>query len=714
MKKGLTQAVLGVMGAALLSGSVFAAGPTITTIPDFIVTDRDPFGAFDSPDPATTANRYRFTEAFRISDYINYTPVDGTDTVSFIYTEHDYDDAAIGGAGAQRTGGDKDLTIGQIAGSDTAAASIDATVIQAEAPVDFQDVLSSNIAYEIGNVARSGGDPAVGAGPGELPAFADHAVVQVFVTASAPSTGGAVASRTFNVYTTNDVTLLGLEDQQDQLSIATTVFVPTLLIEEFGGWYDNIQAPATQGSGNFEFYQGGPDVGPQPIDGQAQWITNNPPIHLPTGGDLVTAESSVDAIFDRAVAAPGTESLTAGTLANPGTTTSPYAPQFAVWSSYRPDLAETVALDMENTPGEDDLYVVRWRVSGSNAAFADRNRIPDVRFQVGELSESGIGVQQDLVLLGGANSLRGPGLEHRQYVIGLNDQPVNLHFSILDLFQSSAAGNISVDYELELEEVLIMHTTRSQLASVAGDPAPVVNQGANSFSLASGTASPPSGNDPFDFDDWRFSTENLTDFGAPTPATPRTTSTGSTGDLLRLNFSTTGNFFEQGAWSTTQQIEDAVLGLMDAEDVENIVSAGNDQLVWMDVWMSSPDAGGALPIMKVGFASTQFGQGTSSVLADGIGEGRAAFLVFEGGASTNTDLEGNLVDPVIDLQTAARRYSVAIEPQVRVTTTGEGAGSDPIAELHLTVEPYVFAAGQGGTIDIHRVVVHVYDLPPFD
>jgi len=722
MNKGLTQVAFGVLGAAMLSGSVFAAGPTVLPIPDVVITDRDKFGEFDSPTQATSANIYRFTSALSISDYVNYTPVDSSDTVSFLYTEHDFDENATGGAGAIRAG-NRSLLIGGVEGETAAPNAGDI----AGGPSVFQDILTTNIAYDIVNETRSGGDGTNPSGPNPGGPFLDEAVVQIYVAASAPSTQGAVATRTFNVYTTNDTDLLGLTFPGDQLlfTTATTIFTPVRRIDEFGGW---IRVPSAE-----EFYQGGFDVGAQPINtATARWNTSQPPVTQPS---TVAVQGELESNISYQVAPAATASLTVGTLASPGsstaTATRPYAPQFPFWrmsTRNLPTLSPSPIQIEQGAQGDDNIYMVRWNVSATDVPFAQRFNTPDVRFQVGEVSTFGVGAWKDEVVGGGVNSIRGANQQHRQYFIAETTGEVRMLFGAFGLFQAALLNPAStrpVNYNITVDSIDVFRFSRSELAAQSSNSSPVYNQGGGSaVTLAPGQPAPPSGGSNFSTVDWQFDLDKLLfgandSFGGQNRWTTQNAGT-------RLSMTASSATYSQLAQASTLGFVFSQLpsdGLLTNEENEVISGVGNNQLVVMEAWLSSTNAAtpnNNLPTVRLGLLADSFG-GTSvvpgSVDADGIARpaGRASFREFE--ASNASAVDDSVPIPnFANLETASKRYTTVIEPQIRVTRTAEGAGQDPTMNFRLLVTPFALSfqgvtTQQTGNITVDHIAVYVYDLP---
>lgn len=211
MRKGFTKTTLGVLAAALVSGSVFAVGPTVDEIPTVFMTDKMTSDTFDF-NTDTTQNLFRFSDAFVLEAYVS----DADSAVSelkYLFTE-----STVAAPSTPLTGGSQTISIDGNLGYATLPPT------SADILLDGYNVDTGGDALDFRNVLYS---PEPNATPYADPGVVDdEAIITMFVTDQEES---GVGFKSFSVITTNDGTL-------DRLSESTGIFTPVDCFDTFDGW----------------------------------------------------------------------------------------------------------------------------------------------------------------------------------------------------------------------------------------------------------------------------------------------------------------------------------------------------------------------------------------------------------------------------------------------------------------------------------------------
>lgn len=211
MRKGFTKKTLGVLAAALVSGSVFAVGPTVDEIPTVFMTDKMDTDIYDF-NTDTTQNLFRFSDAFVLEAYVS-DPDSAVSELKYLFTE-----STTASPSTPLTGGARTISIDGNLGY----ASLPPT--SGEILLDGYNVDTSGDALDFRNVQYS---PEPNNTPYADPGVVDdEAIITMFVTDQEES---GVGFKSFSVITTNDGTL-------DRLSDSTGVFSPADCIDTFDGW----------------------------------------------------------------------------------------------------------------------------------------------------------------------------------------------------------------------------------------------------------------------------------------------------------------------------------------------------------------------------------------------------------------------------------------------------------------------------------------------
>lgn len=717
MHKGFTRTTLGVVGAALLSGSVFAAGPTLKNLPTVIITDKAKDGTFTCGAPfdggpgvltAATENRYMFTDAIDLVDYT--LPGDSTlDQVNYLFEEFASD--ANGAEGAARTGGSRAIAINGTLAYD-AGGTIDRDAVLNNAAGDLQN---DNVLTFVDQI-RSGGD---GTNPGPDPggAFTDYALLKFYVASTNPGTQSAeVSVKSMSVITTNDTAC----DEGDTLSVATSIFTLEQCVDDFVGWFDR------------NSFAGLPDVS-QNLAANATsfagtWTAGLQPVRTPTPtgsitssvgfGNVAITESPTDALGIFTHASPG----------NTGTTNATLAPQFAVWQSWRRDIE---AAPKTTVPiSADTVYMIRWTVQVQAATqSATSPQVPDVRFRVGEASALGLGQAHDVLPAPGANGIVGAGVqEHRSYYYAPVGTPagaeIGFMFDSFDFYQGTGGGFFTEgasDYGLDLQKIEVFSFDRAALDGETVE----LNAGAASVpTTADGTTAPAGAAAFTQFNQPGGQTSGDWEFRGTTFVSTGTSNRNPSGvfsaDKLSMSL-VAGNHNAIGVWDTRGFVarQDPVNFAPPSTADEIVADIPNEKILFVDAWLSSPQGSSAnnhLPVMRVGFQTDVYGE-TGLIQATPfpqITQGRTAYIEFRGWNRTDAEDVGSVIPSTNGLATAPKRYTAVMEPMVRAGST-------------IDVRPFVqywsfptnFAPNNAaeddrldaGTMEIHRVVVTSYDRP---
>jgi hypothetical protein len=688
MHKGFQLKTLGVLAAALLSGSVFATGPTLDDLPSVIMTDRMN-GADVASDPANpfdyftdeTQNVYRFTDAFVLSDYVNYSL--NAANVNYLFTETD---ASL----VQRTGVNRRILINNDLAYDTSAAP-DVTEINTAnidivgaGALDFRDLFfttwSSNDQSGVPSLNPFPGNgnanlAAVGGGtvdPGDLN---ETSIISIFV---ADETLLNSDTKSFNVITTNDPAFLS-----DTLSSSGTIYAFEDCWNDFGGWAGfrtdgSIFADQTTTPPNDDW-----------------WRNNQAPTITPA---LTTGLTGALTPYDGISGSSATVRLqtSVGVPSGPSPYNTLLAPEFAFIQSCDDNANNTAFIAA--TAG--NFYMYRWTVSNARTQGQVLGEVTNIRFRMGADDDRNVGNALD-EFDRGANSIAG-NRTIRSYFYAHAAGSLIGAVDVVDI----AADDIGTD--LTLSQLEIFRFSRTDLEALGGTV--VFNQGAASFTTADGTT-PPAGSTTFDLANTWSSGQLNPNAGAAGSVRPMQT-TGSGASVLVLDATATNadanNF---GFWDTTNgQFIDFV----------NEFAVDNGQLAVLDVWMKSPDAAtvnNVLPSARIQIQGNRAFNGADQ--GDANSQGRAASLNFATDNRTPTDALSNPNPALLALALTSKRYTAAFEPQlVSGETELEGlaligmTAFDCFPDFDEDGQPDLGIDGDAnGTFQIERVAVTVYDLP---
>lgn len=730
MHKGFhAKTLTGVLAAALLTGSVFAAGPTLDQLPTVIISDRmnqaeveglatdgtpgNETWVFDQyTDP--TRNIFRFTDAFLLSDYVHF----GTDSVpdiestQFLFQE--VEDDGMGGFAPVVTN-----TIA-INGTPGAAGTVDyAAIVGSGANVSASNGLDFlNIQYTP--------DPS---NPNLTPlaTFTDEALISLYVANAAAT--GEVDMNMFSVFTTNDATVT----PWDTLSQATSIYTPVACYEDFGGWVFSTVSSFPEGLRRAPFVQGAYTIATPARTTTATTtysITGGTAPTFGLGGVLSnTGVANLQAESDGAPAG----SLDSVVVS---------APQYQSWGSYRGDFeldsAQPAGLGDIRVPiTEGNAYMAQWYITGT-ATPGNVDNQPGVRFRMGDSAYWGIGQSTDEYLDKTSSSFDNVERAHRTYFYAHGDGDMAFYFDIVDI----SSNNDGIEWSLDRLEVFSFDP-----ADLTGETL-VANEGGTGFSTLAGQTPPAAAPTPFTieaaFGDggvWGF--ENLisrdfdagvtlgaNDYNDTASAADRVaTSTGSGASVLSMQLA--ANPAQQGqtlvSWDTRGYFNanSAPFGPGDAN--EWLDDVDTDKLYRADFWLSSTAASASLPPGRVFVANfIDNAPVTGGVLGESDGAD-ARYFSFQFDSSTReyTDEGKGWFDAfnspsttpgkisVMPFGTSARRITMFFEPQVVANTRG-------LIDLRLGVDMFAFdsfynpafvAGTDNGTWNLHRVAVRSYDLP---
>lgn len=688
MHKGLTQATLGVLGAALLSGSVFAAGPTVGGLPNVIITDKMKqtdlltYGGILTSGTqydyltGSTENRYRFTSAFDLASYI--TSGDDSSDLHYLFTE-------LSAPATPKTTGFTITVNGDSGFAGTPAYSdvVGGPSVAAEGVLDLV------------NTDRSGGDASV-PGPSQPADFQDEVVLELYVASSAVGTEQTIDSDTFTVFTTNDVTV----SDGDTLSAPTSIYTPKGCTDDFAGWLkttltqiqDLTAVPTGTTALPFDFYQAGTAPG-----------------MTPATTTTAAGFGNVEAIVGAA------DTVSISTDATPAGTNQPagYAPQFGSWGSWRRDAdggSDPIDIDTTVAVTKDNLYLVRWSASGATGTAV---QMPQVRFRAGEPTNFGIGQTSDELIQNGANAIVNGAAVQNSWFYAHDDGTMGMMVDVFDFYAASIGTTIypqgHSDYALTVDKVEVFETTVDQLQN----PAVVVNEGVATMSLASGEADAPAGATAFDAAVWADSVISLS-----APSSPRfSTAIDGNGYLTITTTASASNGI--AGWDTLNYLlnSSGTAGVPDLTDEEIVTGVTNDQVVILQVWMSSPEgavANNNLPTVRFGFQTDAWGE-TGSAGSPIVSQGRTMFHTFEAWNQSGLDVGDTVGSAEMALASGAKAYTAVFSPNVRAGST---------IDLRPVVQAYSYpifsdavgdsntnpAPRMAGTVEIQRVVLTVADF----
>jgi hypothetical protein len=687
MHKGFQLKTLGVLAAALLSGSVFATGPTLDDLPTVIMTDRmnnadvttDPANPFDYFTDETQ-NIYRFTDAFVLSDYVNYSLNEAN--VNYLFTETD---ASL----VQRTGVNRRILINNDLAHDTSAAPTVTEIntanndIVGAGSLDFRDLFfttwSSNDQSGVPTLNPFPGNgnanlAAVGGGtvdPGDLN---ETSIISIFV---ADETLLNSDTKSFNVITTNDPAFLS-----DTLSSTGSIFAFEDCWDDFGGW----ATFRTSGQGVFFDQQTTP-----PND---DWYESNA---LPTFTPATTTQAGAVGTYDGIPAASASVRLQTSVGVPSGD--PPYniilAPEFAFVQSgdYNNNNTAFIAATAGN------FYMYRWTVSNARTQAAVLGEVTNIRFRSGAPDDRTNGNALDEFDTG-TNSIAG-NRSVRSYFYATGNGNIIGGLDVVDV----ASDDIGTD--ITLSQLEVFRFSRTDLEALGGTV--VFNQGAPTFTTGDGTT-PPAGSSTFDLTNTWVAGQLNPNAGAAGSVRPIQT-TGSGANVLVLDATATNaaanNF---GDWSSNAG---------QSVDFINDFAVSNGQLAVLDVWMKSPDAStpnNVLPSARIQIQGNRFYNGADQGVPNS--QGRSASLNFATDNSTPANAVGDPNPSLLALGLTSKRYTAAFEPQlVSGETELEGfvlvgmTAFDCFPDFDENGSPDIQDGDQNGTFQIERVVVTVYDLP---
>lgn len=711
MHRTVTQrTLLGVLGTALLSGGVFAAGPFLDELPTVVISDQmtraeveaNPLTPYD-PFTAPTRNIYRFTDAFVPADYITF---EG-DMASVRYIFQELTDT--GSELVPVAAGAQTITINGAPGNQSITGIKD--------DFNFGTDPSVTNALTFVDVFYTGPDPNNPTNPqglseveGETP-FLKRSYISMWVGAQ---TGLDVGQSTFEVITTNTPVYDPEADAFVRYDFATTGPVDTgflqceLVLDELSNW-----------SLTSFFYNY--DINVNPINPTFVYSSPPaPPTVLPglVGGFTPAGTTAIGVSVDGT--APGT--VVPGL---PGFEEF-FSPQIALLDSYGLGNLSSLAgaPSFANAlPGtqvvKDRVYMARTTVANTAQSGTDPGRLPALRFRLGETAIAGLGLAIDQINdLSPNNIAVGTTRVHRSYFYALADgtgasfgpdiadRNLTFGFDVVDTLGSVFTDDVT--FELRKVEILSF-----ELANLgAGDT--VLNVGGqvgSDFTLASGVAAPPADPAPFGFEWVYASTIDALPF-----ASERVTvgTRGASDEFLSIDYSAgLGNTI--ASWDTR--------GTFDAELPEILNGIPNDSIVVAEFYLSTTHDPATANPAETRIALTDAAAG---------GEGRGSEFRFRPSLADVDD--GQTVDgvgrapgSVTGLEAAAKRYVVIIEPQSQVNTevglrlgavinlidalTFPDLSQDPPVVVEIGGEPFVFAQNQNGNLTINRVVVTVYPRP---
>ncbi|MBI5155628.1 hypothetical protein HZA57_10375 [Candidatus Poribacteria bacterium] len=704
MRKGLQRSALGVLAAALLGGTVFAEGPTISQIPTVIITDKmnaadvaaNPGNEFDYVTDATQ-NIFRFTDAIDLASYVNYegnTPAEKA-LVNYLFTEADF-------SMTQRTGAAKTIAINGLFGEDTIPTDVEVNAanrdIVGAGELDFRNN------FYTPEPVGAGADPgSIGVdGTGNPLNPEDYAFVTMFVADEV--SGDPADLTTFAVITSNDPAFTS-----DGVSAATTVFTPVECFDVFDGWlFDDVYSAFDQQgiSGEVGFAN---QLDSPPNYTVLLW-TNVAPGKSPTP---VSTPGEISGTYNGAPTGTNTVSITTTinpTPQNTGTGTFPFPGQYGYWQSA--DGASRPSAFIPVTEG--NVYMARWTVSSAYSTTADiRNQQP-IRFRMGNSATDATGVVTD-ELNTGANHLSSTVRDHRSYFYANSNGNMMCALDVIDFVNNDVGQNVS------LSKVEVYSFDRNDLTgeSVVFDNGLVLTSG----DVEAGEPLPNAGGTRTDFaidtdgsgtgdtsGDWTFFALNSS--GAAATARPMlstgTASDGTAGLFITNNAPTSPGFRANNyaQWGTEGT------NINSGGTAEAVAAVPNDRLVFLDVWASSPN--GSTANNKLGVCRIQLNTSSVGGPGGGVAVGRTAAFNWDASNTATTDGRPNA------LAVNAKRFTVATEPQVQVGTDIDYR----IELLHALFDTAVdsdFDAdndpdfniyGQGfGTVVWERVQVVTYDVP---
>jgi len=632
-------------GAVALSGSVFAAGPTVDGIGTVVISDqmtRDevlanpdtPYDYMTNP----TRNIFRYTDAFPLTDYV--TSGDNSQ-VAYEATKYIFLELMDDGSKALVPVADGAQTIeinGEVGNQ---------TLPTPATKADFDFATDPNV-WDAGdldflNVQLTPDPDNPSLDP--LAPFTNTAYVSLYV---AREDADDVGMDTFTVITTNEAQFdpaAGEEVRYDFhiQSGAGSVLTCLLVGDDMSGWLYAYQGlTGTDGA----------IVGDYFANPQNSWdgAYTNPPQLPRTPG--VTLETFTDEGLGGVRAAAGSDALSLQTDGTPAglvvNATSALgqllAPQYGGYQSYRVDLPSTYG---NSIPPEQVVagtaYLTRWYVQALDATVPAMR--PDYRFRSGDTGVNGIGNLSDELLDFSASNLGdNESRVHRTYFYahvdgtgygeGYNNRALNLNFDVLDLFNATFNSESAV----QLNKVEVASFDPADL----GEGTVLMNQGGVAgvdFTLAAGQPAPPAGATEFGAEWW--SQDVNVDFGVPgrpVSFVPDADPIPAGTKALQINYG-------------GELVDDVAKWTTDAADLTDVP---NGTLLIADFWLSSTDGS---------TANNTLSQTRVSLISSGAGRGALFSFNADNNTADNAEENGLLAPAPLALETGAKMYRVMVEPQ---------------------------------------------------
>lgn len=643
--------LLATAGAVLLSGSVFAAGPTIDGIGTVVISDQmskdevlanptTPYDYLTNP----SANIFRYPDALALTDYVNPGGAAKDHHEDYLATKYIFQEWMDDGSKALVPVGDGSQTIqinGEVGDQTLPSPATKADFDFANDPDVWNagelDFLNVELTPDPDNPTAGVIDP-----------FTNTAYISMYV---AREDADDVDVDIFTVVTTNEAQYNPMEDEMvryDFHSDTGGVLTCLLVGDDMSGWLYSYQGlTGTDGAMIGDYFA-------NPQNSWAGAYTDPPQLPRTPG---TTLESFSDEGLGGVRAAAGSDSLSLETDGTPAGLvtlgTSAFAPllapQYGGYQSYRVDLPSTYGNSIppeQVTAGT--AYLTRWYVQSLDATPA--NMRPDYRFRSGDTGVNGIGNLSDELLDNSASGLGDTDSKvHRSYFYahvdgsgygeGFNDRAINLNFDVLDLF----TGALNAGSALQLDKVEVASFDPADL----GDGTLLVNQGGiagTDFTLAAGQMAPPAGAVDFGAEWW--SQDVNVDFGIPgrpvsfvpdgveLPGTPVPAGTKA----LQINYGAEA-VDTVAKWTTIPAA---------------LTDVPNGNLVVMDVWLSSTDGATANNLLS---------ETRISLLSTDAGRGALFSFRADNNTTDNGEENGMLAPAPLALETGAKMYRVMMEPQ---------------------------------------------------
>ncbi|MGF1574041.1 MAG: hypothetical protein ACFCU1_13335 [Sumerlaeia bacterium] len=736
---GFKKVAFGISSAALLSGTAFAVGPTVQAPPTLIITQRVSQDAIDQgsapfDDSSNTAvtnaqGVYRFTEAFDLSNFVTIASPGDVATLKWDFAELDGPNGAPLAAG-------QTITI-----NDGTAINAGRSSVPAWADVNSSSFASVDSADNLTftNTARAG----------DQTSFEDIAYLELYATSTADS-DARVESAEFVVITENNSGL------GDRLSAPSTIFTPLAQFQDLDGWSKSfdfnfatnfvITKAQHQANAFGAAHVGGVQIistngTTTSLTNDSNWATTTQMQYSPDGSTFVPSTGLIatnnpglltppavdpggNSFLDNAyfVTPPGTGSIlirgfnsSAPRFNNTNGTGQPatnslfvdYAPQFMGFISGRSGQNE--GQFVAAAPG--DVLMARWYLNDAGTTtLAQSGRQAQISLRMGSQEDiKGMGLALADTIPGGNNGYGIGGDEFRQYFYSHSTGNVYFQVNTQSALASAATANGLNDLILTVDRIDVASFDRADLQ---GETI-VFNQGAPSVTTAAGPLGvpAPAGSVAFDtVDTWTNQGLVGNGFGSRV-SYGRTPATGATATRLSITLASAvslGNndlVIYGGGWDTVNTLLSAT------GSGEEAIPMDNGKIYFFDYYLSATPSA-TLPAINVGFNTSDRGRtgGFNTIPVTTNSEGRQGLFTFDSNNATTTRLDGTTAPNDLSLESAAKRFTLVYEPQVK---TGTGLDVRPFVEIYgFPSNPFVDAAYfASGTINIERVVVTEYDAP---